>query len=86
MNSERLKVLALAGVFLMNGSIAAGAWAESAQALQATTTHAMTTSTVPVLHRSIVFDAEFDRFTSALEKILGRFPSGVQETSSRGHR
>jgi uncharacterized protein (DUF302 family) len=79
MNSRNLKNLAVTGAFLINATMAAGTGADSAQTPQAATRHAITTSTVPVLHRSIVFDVRFERFTSALEKILGRFPSGVQE-------
>jgi uncharacterized protein (DUF302 family) len=79
MNLEKLKGLALAGVFLMNATIAAGSGTDRALAAQAPANHAATTSTVPVLHRSIVFDATFERFTGALEKILGQFPAGVQE-------
>lgn len=79
MNCEKLKNLALAGVFLMNAIPAAGSGTDRAQAAQAPANPAATTSTVPVLHRSIVFDATFERFTGALEKILGQFPSGVQE-------
>ena len=40
---------------------------------------AIVTSTVPVLHRSLTVDADFDAFTAALEKILGHFPAGVQQ-------
>lgn len=40
---------------------------------------AIATSTVPVLHRSLTVDGEFDAFTAALEKILGHFPAGVQQ-------
>src|SRR5215469_1015208 len=79
MKSEKLKNLTIAGVFLMNATSAGGAGADSAQAPQAAQSRATTTTNVPVLHRSIVFNAGFERFTSALEKILGRFPAGVQE-------
>ena len=41
--------------------------------------YSMTTRTVAVLHRSMVFKVGFERFTSALEKALGKFPAGVQE-------
>ena len=79
MNSEKLKNRSLAGVFLMGATLAAGAGTDPAQPARAATTHAITTSTVPVLHRSILFEASFERFTGALEKILGQFPAGVQE-------
>jgi uncharacterized protein (DUF302 family) len=39
---------------------------------------AIATSTVPVLHRSVTIDGEFEAFTAALERILGHFPAGVQ--------
>jgi len=39
----------------------------------------ISTSTVPVLHRSLTIDREFQPFTAALEKILGHFPAGVQQ-------
>ncbi|MGN6453300.1 MAG: DUF302 domain-containing protein [Steroidobacteraceae bacterium] len=32
-----------------------------------------------MLHRSFTIDREFEPFTSALEKILGHFPAGVQQ-------
>src|SRR5215469_8746201 len=38
----------------------------------------ITTSTVRMLHRSIAIDAGFERFTAALEKILGHFPRDVE--------
>jgi len=37
-----------------------------------------TTSTVRILHRSIAIDARFERFTAALEKLLGPFPRDVE--------
>jgi uncharacterized protein (DUF302 family) len=42
------------------------------------TSLAISTNTVQVQHRSVTIDAEFELFTDALEKILGRFPEGVQ--------
>ena len=71
MNSKKLKTLGVSGILLINVSLAAGPGVDTA--------HATTTTSVPVLHRSIVFEAGFERYTSALEKILGRFPAGVQE-------
>jgi len=79
MESKKLKHLAVTGIFLINATIAMAAGADSAQSPQAGTNHAITTSSVPVLHRAIVFDVAFERYTSELEKILGRFPAGVQE-------
>jgi len=79
MNSEKSKDLAFASVLLVNATLAVMSSADSAQALQSATRQATTTTSAPVLHRSIVFEAGFERFTSALEKILGRFPAGVQE-------
>ena len=37
------------------------------------------TTPVRVLHRSLTIDGDFELFTKALEKILGRFPEGVQQ-------
>ena len=79
MNSEKLKQLALSGVFLVSATVAGGSSTDATPAPQAATPQAMTATTVPVLHRSMAIDAGFERFTSALEKILGHFPSGVQE-------
>jgi uncharacterized protein (DUF302 family) len=79
MNSRNLNYLAVSGAILITATMAAGTGADPAQAPQVPTPHTITTTTVPVLHRSIVFDAGFERFTSALERILGHFPSGVQE-------
>ena len=38
----------------------------------------ITTSTVRMLHRSIAINAGFERFTAALEKVLGHFPSDFE--------
>src|SRR5215469_14278625 len=38
----------------------------------------VSTSTVRTLHRSIAINAGFERFTAALEKMLGHFPWDVQ--------
>jgi uncharacterized protein (DUF302 family) len=40
---------------------------------------AISTSMVRVLHRSVTIDGEFERFTRALERILGHFPADVQQ-------
>jgi uncharacterized protein (DUF302 family) len=79
MNSEKLKQLGLSGVFLMSAAMAAGNGTDATAAPQAATAQAVTTTTVPVAHRSMAIDAAFERFTSALEQILGHFPSGVQQ-------
>jgi len=38
----------------------------------------ITTSTVRLLSRSIAIDAGFERFTAALEKVVGHFPSDFE--------
>jgi uncharacterized protein (DUF302 family) len=40
---------------------------------------AISTKPFQVLHRSVEIEAGFGRFTSALEKILGRFPAEVHQ-------
>jgi uncharacterized protein (DUF302 family) len=40
---------------------------------------AISTNTVRVSHRSVTVQADFQRFTESLEKILGHFPSDVQQ-------
>jgi uncharacterized protein (DUF302 family) len=78
MSSESLKHLTLAGVFLLAANTTASTESDPSHGGQPTG-YALTSSTVAVLHRSMVFDTSFERFTSALEKILGKFPAGVQE-------
>lgn len=40
---------------------------------------AVTTDTVTILHMSFTIDTKFERFTGALETILGRFSADVAE-------
>jgi uncharacterized protein (DUF302 family) len=79
MNHREWKSTAVpAAVLLM--TLGPGASADTSPATTAASGEpfAIATSTVPVLHRSITIAGEFDAFTAALEKILGRFPAGVQ--------
>jgi uncharacterized protein (DUF302 family) len=69
----------LAGAVLIASDIGASAEGGSGATAVSGKSLAISTNTVRVLHRSITIDAEFELFTRALEKILGRFPEGVQQ-------
>jgi uncharacterized protein (DUF302 family) len=69
----------LAGALMIAADIGASADGSSVTTAMSGKSLAISTSTVQVLHRSITIDAEFAPFTGALEKILGRFPEGVQQ-------
>ena len=69
----------LAGALLIVSDTAASAEGGSVTTSPGEKSLAISTDTVRVLHRSVKIDAEFELFTHALEKILGRFPEGVQQ-------
>jgi uncharacterized protein (DUF302 family) len=69
----------LAGAMLIASDIGASVEGGSGTTAVSGKSLAISTSTVRVLHQSIAIDAEFELFTRALEKILGRFPEGVQQ-------
>jgi uncharacterized protein (DUF302 family) len=80
MNRRTWKFTAvLAGAVLIGSDIGASVEGGSGTTAVSGKSLAISTSTVRVLHRSIAIDAEFELFTRALEKILGRFPEGVQQ-------
>lgn len=65
-------VLAIGNIVLWVGDSSAGAPSAEGPSL------AISTNTVPVLHRSLTFQADFGRFTQSLEKILGHYPPDVE--------
>ena len=69
----------LAGAWLVTLDPGASAEESPVNTAASSKPFANVTSTVPVLHRSLTVDADFDAFTAALEKILGHFPAGVQQ-------
>ena len=80
MNHGTWKYMAVvAAALLIASDIEASAEGGSATTAVSGNSLAISTNTVRVLHRSVTIDAEFKLFTDALEKILGRFPEGVQK-------
>jgi len=73
------KPRAITRVLLISASIAMFVEGSSAQTSSAEMPSAISTTTVPVLHRSITFQSDFGRFTQSLERILGHYPPDVQQ-------
>jgi len=71
--------VALTGSLLIIGAMGASAEGGSVTPTASGQSLAISTSTVRVLHRSVTIDGAFERFTDALEKILGHFPADVQQ-------
>ena len=69
----------LTGILLITRDIGASTEGGPMMAAGGGTSLAISSVTVPVLHRTVTIDAAFEPFTKALEKILGRFPEGVQQ-------
>jgi uncharacterized protein (DUF302 family) len=69
----------LAGTLLIASGLGTSAEGSSVTTAVSGKSLAISTNTIRVLHRSVTVDAEFKLFTKALEKILGRFPEGVQQ-------
>jgi len=67
---------AITGLLLACGSFTAAADGGNTQSEKSL---ASANSTAQVLHRSVRIDASFERFTSALQKILGHFPADIQQ-------
>jgi uncharacterized protein (DUF302 family) len=67
---------AITGLLLACGSFTAAAEGGNTQSEKSL---ASANSTAQVLHRSVRIDASFERFTSALERILGHFPANIQQ-------
>jgi len=76
MNRGPWRRAAVTGLLLACGSITAAADGGNTQSEKPL---ASADSTAQVLHRSVKFDASFERFTSALQKILGHFPADIQQ-------
>jgi uncharacterized protein (DUF302 family) len=76
MNRGAWRPVAVTGLLVTCGSIAAAADGGNTQDQKPL---ASANSTVQVLHRSVKIDASFERFTSALQKILGLFPADIQQ-------
>ena len=79
MNRASWRARILTRVLLITAGAAVCAAGNSAETGAAGAPSAASTNTVRVLHRSITFRADFERFTGSLEKILGHFPPGVQQ-------
>ena len=69
----------LTGILLITRDIGASTEAGAMTAAGVATPLAISSATVPVLHRTVTIDGAFEPFTKALEKNLGRFPEGVQQ-------
>ena len=69
----------LAGALLITSDFGASAEEGSMTTAVSGKSLEISTNTVRVLHRAVTIDAQFELFTDALEKILGRFPEGVQQ-------
>jgi uncharacterized protein (DUF302 family) len=69
----------LTATLVITRDIGASTEAGSMTAAGGETPLAISTDTIPVLHRSIMIDGNFETFTNALERILGHFPEGVQQ-------
>jgi uncharacterized protein (DUF302 family) len=78
MNRNTWPMAILTGALLITRDIGASTEQESMTAGGTRAPLAISTNTVRVLHRTVTIDGAFEPFTSALEKILGRFPEGVQ--------
>jgi len=69
----------LTGTLLIARDIGASTESASTTPPGAETPIEISSVTVPLLHRTVTVDQAFEPFTNALEKILGRFPEGVQQ-------
>ena len=76
MNRGPWRAGAITGLLLACGSLRAAADGGN---MQSEKSSASASSTAQVLHRSVQIDASFERFTSALQKILGHFPADIQQ-------
>src|SRR5215831_2616874 len=76
MNRGPWRPTAITGLLLACGSITASADGGNTQGEKPL---ASADSTAQVVHRAVKFDASFERFTSALQKILGHFPADIQQ-------
>jgi hypothetical protein len=75
MNRRTWRPTAISGLLLACGTITAADGGNN----QSEKSPASANSTAQVLHRSVTIDASFERFTSALQKILGHFPADIQQ-------
>ena len=69
----------LTGALLMTRDIGALTEAGAMTAAGSGEHLSISTNTIQVLHRTVTVDGAFEPFTTALEKILGHFPEGVQQ-------
>ena len=69
----------LTGALLMTPDIGVSTEPGSITAAGSAKHLAISTNTIQVLHRTVTVDGAFEPFTTALEKILGHFPEGVQQ-------
>jgi uncharacterized protein (DUF302 family) len=75
MNRATWRARTISGLLLACGTITAADGGNT----QGEKSLASANSTAQVLHRSVKIDASFERFTSALQKILGHFPADIQQ-------
>jgi hypothetical protein len=71
--------VALTGLVLITNDLGASAQVGSMTTAGRGAPLAISASTIRVLHRTVTINGAFEPFTNALEKILGRFPEGVQQ-------
>jgi uncharacterized protein (DUF302 family) len=76
MNRRPSTPTAITGLLLTCGSFTAAADGGNTPSEKSL---ASASSTAQVLHRSVQIDTSFERFTSALQKILGDFPADIQQ-------
>jgi uncharacterized protein (DUF302 family) len=78
MNRGEWNTTAILTSVLISGNIGA-AGGSSATTTATENPPAISTKTVPVLHRSVTIDGDFKLFAEALERILGHFPADIQQ-------